>query len=184
MGSCTSVDANNDWESTGQITLSTNGSGNLGDDDMEGRVTLIASHSPKVPTMKHGWAKKRGHNVPTWKKRFITLYEGTLKYYDKYDEVMGTVKGLKGELKLAGYTIHTDTIPSSHESLSPCMLYLEPTVGEKTSLANPGDEKDLLIDFSDGTIVEVSEWKNSLQLHIEYATAMKATAMKQIASNI
>lgn len=117
--------------------------------------------NPKMgtPAMKTGWARKQGHMYKSWKKRYFVLYEGILKYYDKYEETTEKPKGEKGAIRLKGYVF--GIIGGGHK------LYIQPT---SESLER---DKDLLLDFvdEDGYIPgeEMGEWEIALSQHILYS---------------
>jgi len=99
------------------------------------------------PQMKTGWAWKQGHMYKSWKKRYFVLYEGTLKYYAKYDEATGKAKNEKDSLFLKNYVF--GVLPDMGNK-----IYIKP---DKEAAAGVSKDKDLLVDFyeEDGCEPEV-----------------------------
>jgi hypothetical protein len=99
------------------------------------------------PQMKTGWAWKQGHMYKSWKKRYFVLYEGTLKYYAKYDDATGKAKNEKDSLFLKNYVF--GVLPDMGNK-----IYIKP---DKDASDGVTKDKDLLVDFyeEDGCEPEV-----------------------------
>lgn len=120
------------------------------------------------PQMKTGWAWKQGHMYKSWKKRYFVLYEGTLKYYAKYDDATGKAKNAKDSLFLKNYVF--GVLPDMGNK-----IYIKP---DKEASAGVSKDKDLLVDFYEEDGCEPEEechtWTKALSQHILYAATTRA----------
>jgi hypothetical protein len=116
-----------------------------------------------TPEMRTGWAWKQGHRIKSWKKRYFVLYEGTLKYYVKYDADTGMAKNEKDSLNLKNYVF--GILPDMDNK-----IYIKPDQENKDAIVQ---DKDLLLDFfeMDGyePDVECHRWTKAITQHILYA---------------
>lgn len=110
---------------------------------------------PTVPPVKTGWAIKlsRSGLIKNKQNRFFVLRQGLLSYYVNSipEEPFGET--LKGSISLGQATISKDK-----KSYSSTQIFLSPS--------SQNQENSLLMEFNTGE--ETEEWKEAIELHIQY----------------
>lgn len=129
-----------------------------------------------APTVKIGWVWKQGHRIHSWKRRFIVLHEGILKYYEKFDDLTGVASSIKGTITLKNYGF--GEISGENHLKYPRLYLSPPDIGIQTGT---DDHKDLLIEFrpeknaigSESLTDIKASWYAALVAHIKFATPNK-----------
>lgn len=114
--------------------------------------------SKSLPPLKEGWLMKEGHTFRSWKKRFFTLSEGYLSYFESEG------KGLKGSINLASYLV-SDGGNSDPTGKGTFLFLLTDTRTQGKSYQ-----------ICTATAEERIQWITALQTHIDfYAHGIVAT---------
>ncbi len=106
-----------------------------------------------VPVRKTGQLYKQGRFIKTWKRRYMELDKGVLKYYGTSD--VSDENKMKGSVFLAGYSVRI--------------------ASDGKLLLSHSDREMLLYDSndrSDQTIQEHEQWMRAIRAHIAYANEL------------
>lgn len=114
-----------------------------------------------APSILKGFVLKEGHKVRNWKRRYVVVEDGYLRYYERISDNHPYGKGFKGEICLKGYSV---------------MVTADKRIRLVSTISKAGKDsttKNLLLDIEvEETLKknhDIIAWYHAILAHITYA---------------